>query len=161
MRALAQRVRGERGNVRTAAGVHLGVLAAGLAALLSAAPAAPAFGQEGTGIRAKHMLRFEFDNDTIFESDDAFSAGWSLQLYSPIHDSWDETLPGWIGRLPGLGDDGEGGRVVRWAAGISQLMVTPHDITIAGPQPDDSPWAGILGVYGSLSSSDHHRPSYA
>lgn len=103
------------------------------------------------------MFRFEFDNDLFLSSDDAFTSGWSLQLHSPLHDTWDETLPGWIGKIPGLGDDGEGGRVARWALGISQIMVTPNNIRIAEPQPDDAPWAGTLGVYGSLSSYDNRR----
>src|SRR5689334_1284650 len=76
-------------------------------------------------VRDKKLLRFEFDNDTLLGSDDAFTAGWSLQLHSPIRDEWTPGLAGWIGRLPTLGDDGTGGRVVRWGWGITQLIVTP------------------------------------
>jgi hypothetical protein len=121
------------------------------------AGALPAVGQEREDPRDQKMFRFEFDNDTFFGSDDAFTAGWSFQLHSPIYDTWDPKLPKWFGAIPGLGDDGEGGRVVRWSLGLTQIMVTPSDVSIAEPQPDDAPWAGILGVYGSLSSYDNRR----
>ena len=133
------------------------LLVIALAIGLLALPGAPALGQDRPDPSDKHMFRFEFDNDTFQSSDDAFSAGWSLQLHSPLHDTWDETLPKWIGAVPGLGDDGEGGRIVRWGVGLTQMIITPDDVSVAEPQPEDSPWAGILGVYGSLSSYDNRR----
>jgi hypothetical protein len=60
-------------------------------------------------IRELKLFRFEFDNDAFLGSDDAFSAGWSLQVHSPMLDEWPPGLTGWIGRFPTLGDDGEGG----------------------------------------------------
>jgi hypothetical protein len=104
-----------------------------------------------------YLLRFEFDNDTYLGSDDAFSAGWSLQLHSRFDDTWHPGYAKWIGRFPGLGDDGHGGRVVRWAYGIGQLIITPTDISIDTPQPDDAPWAGILLASGSWSAYDNRR----
>src|SRR5688572_10166834 len=90
------------------------------------------------------MLRFEFDNDTLLDSDDAFTAGWSLQLHSKLMDRWNPAFAGWIDKVPGLGDDGHGRRVVRWAAALTQMILTPKDLTIAEPQPDDAAWAGLL-----------------
>jgi len=145
------------GEVGIVVRVRSRVLAVALATVVLALPAAPALAQDRRDIRDQHLFRLEFDNDTFFASDDAFSAGWSLQLHSPLLDSWEGTFPGWVGHLPGLGDDGEGGRIVRWSAGLSQVIVTPHDITIAEPQPEDSPWAGILGLHGALSSNDNRR----
>jgi hypothetical protein len=107
----------------------------------------------------RFMLRFEFDNDILLSSDDAFTAGWSLQLHSPMLDSWAGPLLRWIGRLPGLGDDGTGGRLVRWSTGLSQAISTPKDVTIAEPQPGDVPWAGTLGFHGTVSSYDNRRLS--
>lgn len=137
--------------------IRPGALLAAAAIGLLAAAAWPALAQGAKDPRTRHMVRFEFDNDTFIGSDDAFTAGWSLQLHSPMYDTWDETAPAWIGSLPGLGDDGKGGRVVRWSVGITQIIVSPNDLSIAEPQPDDSPWAGILGIYGSLSSYDNRR----
>jgi lipid A 3-O-deacylase len=128
-------------------------------AIIGCVVAAPSFATDtpGANLRDTKLFRFEFDNDTFLGSDDAFSAGWSVQVHSPMLDKWPKGLAGWIGRLPTLHDDGEGGRIVRWGWGITQLIVTPHDITIATPQPDDSPWAGALGGYVSWSSYDNDR----
>ncbi|HET7608117.1 MAG TPA: lipid A deacylase LpxR family protein [Gammaproteobacteria bacterium] len=103
------------------------------------------------------LFRFELDNDIFVRSDDAFTAGWSVQLHSPLLDEWPPGLGGWIGRVPGLDDDGAGGRVVRRAWGITQLIITPGNITIARPQPNDAPWAGMLGAYVSWSAYDNDR----
>ena len=102
-------------------------------------------------------FRFEFDNDTFLGSDDAFTAGWSFQLHSRLMDSWDPFYAGWIDKVPGLGDDGAGGRVTRAAYGLTQIIITPHDVSIAEPQPDDAPWAGVLGLYGSFYSYNNKR----
>lgn len=130
-------------------------LASALLVLLGSAQGARAQIFEQRAIDQK-MLRFEFDNDVFLDSDDAFSAGWSLQLHSGLLDAWPEHLAP-LGKVPGLGDDGEGGRIVRWAYGVTQMIVTPKDIEEPGPQPNDSPWAGILGFYGSFSASDNRR----
>jgi lipid A 3-O-deacylase len=108
-------------------------------------------------LRDMKVFRIEFDNDTFLASDDAFTAGWSLQIHSELLDEWTPGLASWIGRLPTLVDDGEGGRIVRWSWGITQLIITPKDVTIASPQPDDAPWAGILGGYISWSANDDRR----
>ena len=103
------------------------------------------------------MFRFEFDNDSFVGSDDAFSAGWSFQLHSRLMDQWNRAYRGWIGKFPGLGDDGEGRRVVRWAYGISQIIITPQDLSIEAPQPNDAPYAGTLGLTSTWSSYDNDR----
>jgi lipid A 3-O-deacylase len=103
------------------------------------------------------MFRFEFDNDSFVGSDDAFSAGWSFQLHSQLRDQWDPVYASWIGKFPGLGDDGAGRRITRWAYGINQVIITPNDITIEQPQPADAPWAGILGASGSWAAYDNRR----
>lgn len=103
------------------------------------------------------MFRFEFDNDNFVGSDDAFSAGWSFQIHSRLMDEWNPAYAGWIGKIPGLGDDGKGHRIVRWAYGISQIIITPSDLSIEAPQPNDSPYAGTLGLTGTWSSYDNKR----
>jgi lipid A 3-O-deacylase len=108
-------------------------------------------------VRDMKLFRFEFDNDTFLGSDDAFSAGWSIQIHSAMLDEWSPGLEGWIGRLPTLGDDGQGGRIVRWSWGVPQLILTPQDVTIPTPQLDDAPWAGMLGAYVAWTAYDNRR----
>ncbi len=108
--------------------------------------------------------RFEFDNDFVTGGDDTFSAGFSVQRHSPPFDRWEEKRGGktrkglslWIGRHL-LGDDGEGGRIVRRATGVSFLMQTPEDIENPDPQPEDVPWAGAANLATSWSSYDNRR----
>jgi lipid A 3-O-deacylase len=107
--------------------------------------------------RRMYLFRFEFDNDTFLGSDDSFTAGWTFQLHSPLDDQWEHGFGSWIGRFPSLGDDGVGGRNVRWAAGFGQLIITPQDISIEEPQPEDAPWAGILTLSMSWSAYDNRK----
>src|SRR5262245_26955123 len=103
------------------------------------------------------LFRFEFDNDNFVGSDDAFSAGWSFQFHSRVMDQWGGGLDRWMRHVPGLGDDGAGGRVVRRGVSVTQIILTPHDVSIEAPQPDDVPWAGILGGTLTYSSNDNRR----
>ena len=133
------------------------VVAIVMVLFLGAAGGAVGVGEEPKSPWDLKMFRFEFDNDTFLGSDDAFSAGWSLQLHSRLMDQWNPAFAGWIGKLPGLGDDGEGRRVTRWAFALSQIILTPQDTSIATPQPNDAPWAGTLGVSATWSSNDNKR----
>ena len=133
---------------------------AAMAALLTAvaliAPA-PAAETSSKDPRPLHLFRGEFDNDTFLGSDDDFTAGWSVQFHSRLDDTWHPAYAKWIGRVPGLGDDGRGGRIARWAFGVGQMIITPTDISVETPQPDDAPWAGILTASGSWSAYDNRR----
>jgi hypothetical protein len=131
--------------VRTAIGAALSLLV-WTSALADGAP---------RDARDLKLLRFELDNDTLVGSDDAFTAGSSIQLHSPPRDEWPPRGRRWASKVPGLGDDGAGERVVRRGVGVTQVIITPQDITIARPQPDDVPWAGMLGGYVSWSSYDN------
>ena len=131
--------------------------AAALVASVAVAGQASAAEEPGKNLRNSKLFRFEFDNDTFLGSDDAFTAGWSFQIHSQLLDEWTPGFAGWIGRIPTLGDDGKGGRIARWSWGITQLILTPADITIAAPQPDDAPWAGLLGGYVSWTTYDNRR----
>ena len=86
-----------------------------------AALAQPATAQE-VDIPGMRLFRFEFDNDTFLGSDDAFSAGWSIQIHSAMLDKWPKGLAGWIGRFPTLHDDGE--LVVDWLDQHGTLLHT-------------------------------------
>ena len=99
----------------------------------------------------KGTLRFEIDNDAIWDSDSNFSNGWSLQYHTRRCDNWDETkvVPGfmdsaikWVGKhFPTLDDDAS---IVRYGEGIGQNMITPEDISNPNPPPGDLPYAGTL-----------------
>ena len=145
-----------RAYARTAEAAGLASWALALALLACAALAQAANAQE-VDIPEMRLFRFEFDNDTFVGSDDAFSAGWSIQIHSPMYDEWKPGLAGWIGRIPTLRDDGHGGRIVRSAWGVTQLIITPEDVTVREAQPDDAPWAGLLGGYVTWSAYDNRR----
>ncbi|HKQ98163.1 MAG TPA: lipid A-modifier LpxR family protein [Candidatus Polarisedimenticolia bacterium] len=117
----------------------------------------PAAAKPAKDARSLYLFRGEFDNDTFLGSDDNFTAGWSAQIHSRLDDTWHPGYATWIGRVPGLGDDGRGGRVARWAFGIGQMIITPTDVTLETPQPEDAPWAGILTASGSWSAYDNQR----
>src|SRR5512134_682649 len=95
---------------------------------------APAADASGHNVSDMKLFRFEFDNDTFVGSDNAFTAGWSVQVHSQLLDEWTPGLAGWIGRVPGLRDDGKGGRIARWSWGLTQLIITPNDVMIAAAQ---------------------------
>jgi hypothetical protein len=46
---------------------------------------------------------------------------------------------------------------VRWAAGLGQIIITPEDVSIAEPQPNEPPWAGILGAAMSWTAYDNKK----
>src|SRR5437879_5250842 len=108
-------------------------------------------------LRNLSVVRFDFDNDVFLGKDNSFTAGWSLQLHSRLNDVWGPGYAKWIGRVPGLGDGGRGGPITRWAVGISQVIITPKNVGIAAPQPNDAPWAGMLGAAMSWSAYDNRR----
>ena len=120
-------------------------------------------GNEETRLKApenRNLWRLEWDNDAFVHTDNAFTSGWSLQRHSHHHDGWDEMGPsrfsGWISRtIPGLGDGG--GRIVKRGTGLSQITMTPEDVSNPDPQPDDVPWAGALGWTESWYAFDNRR----
>jgi hypothetical protein len=99
-------------------------------------------------LEERNLWRLEWDNDAFVRVDNGFTNGWSIQRHSHQHDAWHEMGPSkfsaWISRtIPGLDDDG--GRVVKRGTGLSQITMTPEDVSNPDPQPGDIPWAGSLG----------------
>lgn len=96
--------------------------------------------------RNKAIIRFELDNDTVWDSDSNFSNGVSLQYYTKNFSSWDNSdafaLYKWVGNtVPGLDPHGS---VVRYGHSIGQNMITPEDIGDPHPPAGDLPYAGTL-----------------
>ena len=91
-------------------------------------------------------LRFEIDNDIIWNRDSNFSNGWSLQYHTQRYANWDEAraprFVKWLGKnFPTLDNEDS---IVRIGQGIGQNMITPGDITVEVPQEGDLPYAGTL-----------------
>ena len=96
--------------------------------------------------RNKGTLRFELNNDAIFDEDSGFSNGWSIQYHTVRYASWEESKTfgfiKWIGEhFPTLGDEDS---IVRYTHGIGQNIITPGDIEVEVPQAGDLPYAGTL-----------------
>lgn len=96
--------------------------------------------------RNKSIIRFELDNDMVWDSDSNFSNGVSLQYYTKVYSSWDDSdafaLYKWVGNtIPGLNPQDS---VVRYGHSIGQNMITPEDITNPNPPDGDLPYAGTL-----------------
>src|SRR5258707_808801 len=108
-------------------------------------------------LRTLSVVRFDFDNDVLLGKDNSFTAGWNLQWPWGLKDVWGRGYAKWIGRVPGLGDGGRGGPITRLAVGISQVIITPKDVGNPAPQPNDAPWAGMLGAAMSWSAYDNRR----
>jgi hypothetical protein len=116
--------------------------------------------EEPRKLEERNLWRFEFANDGFVHTDNAFTSGWSLQRHSQQHDGWAEiepsTFSSWISRtIPGLGDRGD--RIVKRASGLTQVIMTPEDISNPEPQPGDWPWAGALGWSESWYAYDNDR----
>jgi lipid A 3-O-deacylase len=96
--------------------------------------------------RNKGTLRFEIDNDAIWDKDSNFTNGWSLQYHTVRYATWEETRAPeflkWVGNhFPTLADDNS---IVRYGHGIGQNMITPGDLTNPKPPEGDLPYAGTL-----------------
>jgi hypothetical protein len=99
-------------------------------------------------LEERNLWRLEWDNDAFVRVDNGYTAGWSIQRHSHQHEAWQTMGPSkfsaWISRtIPGL--DGDGERVVKRGTGLSQMTMTPEDVSNPDPQPGDVPWAGSLG----------------
>jgi len=96
--------------------------------------------------RNKGTLRFELDNDFIWNTDSNFTNGWSLQYHTVRYASWQETgLPDfakWVGEhFPTLD---RADSIMRNSHGIGQNTITPGDLSTAVYQEGELPYAGTL-----------------
>lgn len=107
----------------------------------------------------KITLRFEIDNDAVWDTDSNFTNGWSLQYHTARYGDWDKTdapvFIKWVGKhFPTLNDRDS---IVRIGHGIGQNMITPDDLSAEFPQQGDLPYAGSLTY--SLSWQSFNRRS--
>jgi hypothetical protein len=123
----------------------LAALAVGLSAVGAAVAANPESALSDAPRQWSLSLRWE--NDTFGGSDRFYTDGVSFSL-AHTGRSWLDPVADW---LPW----GEGRRTVGYEFG--QIMVTPSDTTLAVPDPNDRPYAGILYVGLSLHVERDNR----
>ena len=107
--------------------------------------------------RNKGTLRFELDNDIVWNHDSNFTNGWSLQYHTVRYANWEEArvpeFVKWVGKhFPTL-DNADS--IVRNSHGIGQNMITPSNLNAEFPQEGDLPYAGTLTY--SLSWQNFNR----
>ncbi|MDO6462087.1 lipid A deacylase LpxR family protein [Granulosicoccaceae sp. 1_MG-2023] len=102
--------------------------------------------------QARHLrdaakFRFEMDNDIAFGSDNQFSNGWGLRIFTARAHSWDtlDGPPAWsleFGKhFPGL----NGAHLqVRTGFAVGQIINTPSDIERTELIENDVPYVGLL-----------------
>ena len=113
--------------------------------LVAGAAAVPAFGQETAASSAPapvNSVSIVFENDLFFDTDRYYTNGVSIAFATstPI-------LPRtvWHG-MDELLEFGRKEARCGYGFELAQQMATPASITIAAPQPEDRPWAGLLTV---------------
>lgn len=104
-------------------------------------------------------IRFEMENDSIWDRDSHFTNGWSLQYHSLLYDNWENSsapdFVKWIGQhIPTLNRPDS---VVRNSFGLGQTAYTPEDLTERNPPYGELPYSGTLT--GSLSWQSFNRDS--
>ncbi len=95
-----------------------------------------------TTARASPARFVTWENDSWFKTDRYYTNGVQFSSRS-LDDTRGEHVRRWTNaacRLFGCAD----ARFLFTQHSIGQLMYTPADITIAAPQPQDRPWAGLL-----------------
>lgn len=110
------------------------------------------------------LLALAWDNDIVFATDGDYTNGMRITWLSDESTSADcntcfatrlverlSFLPGW--QTPG--------QMHSFAISLEQLMITPEDLTISGPQYDDTPYTGLLQLeLTGLSRGEHSITGY-
>jgi lipid A 3-O-deacylase len=107
--------------------------------------------------RNKGTLRFELDNDIVWNNDSNFTNGWSIQYHTVRYKNWEEvkepSFVKWVGKhFPTLD---KADSIVRNSHGIGQNMITPGNLNAEVQQKGDLPYAGTLTY--SLSWQSFNR----
>ncbi|HEY0062678.1 MAG TPA: lipid A deacylase LpxR family protein [Telluria sp.] len=126
-------------------------VSAGLAAALTACCAAATAQETPPPQERVHFLTLENDSrygtDRFYTNGIQFSTKYATDERGQFARSFTHTLCGWL--------DCDDSTVLTSQINVGQLMYTPRDITVRGPQPLDRPWGGLLyyeHVYAFLSA---------
>jgi len=101
--------------------------------------------------------RFTWDNDVVFNSDNQFSNGWSVQVHGPQASEW-----GAVGGTPAFGKpmarrflpDRRGGLTFREGWSIGQAIQTPDDSQRTDLIVDDVPYAAAIAIQNTWIAYD-------
>lgn len=111
------------------------------------------------------LLALAWDNDIAFATDGDYTNGLRISWLSEEHSQpscSDCAATRWSNRLfflPGLGAVDS---VYSTGFNLEQLMITPSDITVATPQYEDTPYAGLLRLeLGVFAREAAHLTGYA
>ncbi len=104
---------------------------------------------------------FTIENDLFIASgeDSYYSDGLRLSFMIDSFDEFnDDNSPRWMRQLFGnMSLIHDQGYIRSSSYGIGQVIVTPADISVPAPQPDDLPYAGLLyGFYTLQGRTDQH-----
>lgn len=109
--------------------------------------------------REQPTWRFEFTNDFIFDSDNGFTNGFTVQKHSTVASNLDD--------LEGVRIFGKGlarrllpqdsGLLYRKAISVGQNFATPNDIDDPDIILNDAPYVGMLALSGSWIAFDDTR----
>jgi lipid A 3-O-deacylase len=103
-------------------------------AYAAAAPSSP--GGPGPAAASEWSAALRWENDTFGGSDRFYTNGASLGL--------SQTGKNWLDPLADALPWGDGRRTVGYD--LTQLMMTPENISLRIPEPDDRPYAGVLAL---------------
>jgi len=133
--------------------------AAAAAALVST----PLAAQDELRVPGEYRLYEENDlfNPFTEATDRYYTQGLRLERLKSSWNSDREFLPGvshedWCSLVCGGGDNAE--RAVNTGYALGQNMYTPANVTVAAPQPEDRPWAGLLYV-SRIARASYEEPS--
>lgn len=113
--------------------------------------------------RASYLI-LQLDNDLLVNSDRDYTSGSRLAWLQPIQEESMNRFQGWLRELSGASQNPIFGRLTTfiepetirydWGIGLTQLMFTADDPTLAASPPGERPYAGWLGIELSLHAKD-------
>ena len=98
-----------------------------------------------------------FENDAFVGEDDGFTNGLGLTYgRGPFTSFSPDNIPGVLHWLAKKTYISRPNKIKGIAYHLGQFIQTPEEITIAEPQPNDIPWAGLLSLQTTLYSWDRN-----
>lgn len=110
---------------------------------------------------ANRWFSISFDNDIFVGTDGGYTNGlYASWFYLPENPQSTDDLPWYFWLQSKLTNTTNNARQVQ-IHNISQTMVTPSDIDLVPPDPNDSPYAGLLFWQGGLLSVENRTTDFS